>query len=100
MPKLWKKIGDTNYYVASDRLNWIVARRVKRKKCKSFPDGYAYLDETYHNKLSSAFQRVYDEVTRTAETKTMQDLLRVCKRTEAMLKKALDVDFKDEKSAA
>ena len=100
MTKHWKPIADTTYYLSSDRLNWIVARRVKRAKCKSFPDGFDYLDKTYHSKLSEAFQRVFDEVTRLTETKTLEELLRVYRETEAMLKRALDVDFEEERSAA
>lgn len=100
MKNKWKQICNSNYYLSSDRLNWIVARRVKRKKCKSFPDGHDYIDQTYHNKLSGAFQRVYNEITRLADTETLDELLKVCKRTETMLKRVLDVDFKEERTAA
>jgi len=91
----WIRVGQTDYYLKSDRLNWIVARRVKCKKCKSFPDGHKFADFTYHAELSGAFKRIFDETTKLAEAETIQDILRVCEETYAMLQRVLDYDFSE-----
>ena len=100
MPENWIRVGKTDYSLKSDRLNWIVARRVKCEKSKSYPDGYKHVHETYHSELSGAFKRIFEETTKLAEAKTMQDILRVCEETYATLKRVLDYDFKGLKSAA
>ncbi|MCX6645110.1 MAG: hypothetical protein NTY09_01940 [bacterium] len=100
MDNRWKQIGNTDYYLSSDRLNWTVAHRIKCQKSKSHPDGHKLVHETYHPELKGAFKRVFDETTRLAETDTIQDLLRTCDETYEMLKRALKYDFKDYKSAA
>ncbi len=100
MSESWTRVGKTDYYIKSDRLNWIVARRVPCKKSKSFPDGHKLVNETYHPQLSSAFKRIFEETTKLAPAKTVQDILRVCEETYTMLKEVLDYDFKDVKSAA
>lgn len=100
MSKQHIKIGNTDYYLSSDRLNWIVSRRVECSISKSFPYGYKFVDETYHHELVGAFKRVFDETVRMAKVKTLPELLRVCEQTYEMLKRALKYDFKDEKSAA
>jgi hypothetical protein len=100
MSENWIRVGKTDYFIKSDRLNWIVARQIKCEKCKSFPDGRKLVHETYHNDLKGAFKRIFEETTKLAEAKTMQDILRVCEETYAMLKRVLEYDFKDLKSAA
>jgi len=95
MPQNWIPVGKTDYYIKSDRLNWIVARRVKCQKTKSNPDGCKFVHETYHPKLSGAFARIFDETTKLAEAKTMRDILRVCEQTYAMLREVLDYDFSE-----
>lgn len=97
MPDHWIQIGQTNYYLKSDRLNWVVARRVKCKKGKSNPDGYKFVDLSYHGALSSAFQRVFDETIRLADAETIQDILRICEETHAMLCEVLDRDFEEKR---
>jgi hypothetical protein len=100
MTSKWKQITDTDYYLSSDRLNWVVAHRIKCQKCKSHPDGYKFVHESYHNDLPGAIKRAFDETTRLAETDTIQDLLRTCDETYEMLKRVLKYDFKEVKSAA
>ena len=106
MPDHWIQIGRTNYYIKSDRLNWVVSRRVQCKKSKTRPDGHKFVDLSYHPKLSGAFKRVFDETIRLAEAETIQDILRICEETHKMLCEVLDRDFKvdrrqsNEKSAA
>ena len=100
MPANWIQIGRSNLFLKSDRLNWIVARRDKCEKSKSHPDGYRYADLTYHDKLSGAFERVYDEITKITSADSIEDILRICDETYAMLRRVLDKDFKDFKSAA
>jgi len=100
MAKNWIQVGQTDYYIKSDRLNWIVARRVECRKCKSYPDGFKYVDETYHPKLHYAFEHIFDEMAMLAPAETIEDILRVCEETHAMLRRVLEYDFKDVKSAA
>jgi len=106
MPDNWVQIGRTSYVLKADRMSWIVARRVKCEKTKSFPEGYKFTDFTYHPELRGAFKRVFDETVRLTEAETIQDILRVCEETYAMLREVLDRDFDgkhrsgDKKSAA
>ena len=99
MSENWIRVGRTNYHIKSDRLNWTVARRLKCKKTKSNPEGYKYADHSYHSSLSSAFQRVFDETVKLSEARTMQDILRVCEETYAMLREVLDYDFSEMRSS-
>jgi len=94
------RIGRTDFYLKSDRLNWIVARRVRCERSKSYPDGYKMLHETYHNRLSGAFERVFSEITKTAAVESIEDILRVCRETFTMLRQVLDYDFSEKKTAA
>ena len=96
VPENWIRVGETNYFIKSDRLNWIVARQIKCEKCKSFPDGRKLVHETYHNDLKGAFKRVFEETTKLAEARTMQDILKVCEQIERMLREVLDHDFNNE----
>lgn len=100
MTQKWKRIADTDYYLSSDRLNWIVAHCIKCLKSKSHPDGHKFVHETYHPTLAFAFKRVFDEVTRMAEMETLEELLRVCEETYEMLRRALKYDFDGWKTAA
>ncbi len=100
MPANWLRIGRTDFFLKSDRLNWIVARRDKGKKSKVRPDGHKYTDLTYHDKLSGAFERIFDETVKLAEVKSIHEIQRACKETYDMLKEVLDYDFKERKSAA
>lgn len=100
MSNKWKQIGDTDYFLSSDRLNWIVAHRIKCEKSKSHPDGRKFVHESYYPDLAGAFKRVFDEITRLADAETIEDILRICDETYEMLKRVLKYDFKDVKSAA
>jgi hypothetical protein len=97
MAENWIQIGKTNYYLKSDRLNWIVARQVECKKSKSFPDGHKLVNESYHPDLKGAFKRVFEESTKLAEAETIQDILKVCEDTYKMLREVLERDFSDKK---
>ena len=94
------RIGRTDFYLKSDRLNWIVARRVKCERSKSYPTGYKMVHETYHNQLEGAFGRVFSEITKTAAAESIDDILRVCRETFTMLRQVLDYDFSDKRTAA
>jgi len=93
MAENWIRIGKSNYFLKSDRLCWTVSRKVGCEKSTSFPDGYKYVDFTYHSTLSNAFQRVFDESVRLSDCETVQDLLRIVEETHRMLKEILDRDF-------
>jgi hypothetical protein len=100
MSENWVRIGKSDYSIKSDRLNWVVARRVKCENSKSYPDGFKHMHETYHPELRGAFKRIFEETIKLADAATLQDILGVCEETYAMLKRALEYDFKDFKSAA
>jgi len=100
MAKNWIQIDRTEYWLKSDRLNWVVARRKKCKVTKSHPDGYKFVNETYHSTLEYAFQEVFEEIIKLADAEIIHDILQVCEETHAMLNHVLKYDFKAEKSAA
>ncbi|HEX9743952.1 MAG TPA: hypothetical protein VGB30_00860 [bacterium] len=93
MSQKWIQIADTHYYFKSDRLNWIVARRTKAKDSSSFPDGWKFVDYTYHSTLSNAFKRAFDETVRLSDYQSIDDLLNITEKTYMMLRKQLDRDF-------
>ena len=96
----WIQIGRTKYFLKADRLNWIIARRVKCRMSGSHPTGYKFVHETYHAELSGAFKRVFDETIRLAEAETIQDILRICEETHEMLREVLDRDFSEKRSSS
>ena len=95
----WIQVGETDYFLKGDRLNWIVARRVKCSVSERLPDGFNFVDFTYHGKLSGAFQRIFDETVRLAEYRSIEDLLRIIEESHAMLKDILDREFAETSGA-
>jgi hypothetical protein len=91
----WKRIGESDFFLKSDKLNWTVAQRIKCKTSNSHPEGYKYVHETYHSDLAAAFQRIFDETVRLADVETIEELLEVCKTTHKMLKRVLKHDFEE-----
>jgi len=87
------RVGETNYYLKSERNCWIVYRRVRCKVTKSFPEGFKSVDYTYHPTLSGAFRRIFDETVRLSDFKSIQDLLQIVDETHTMLKEILERDF-------
>ena len=97
MADKWIQVGGTEFFIKSDRLNWIVARQVKCKKSKSFPDGRKLVNESYHNTLADAFKRIFEETVKLAEATAIQEILQVCEETYKLLREVLEREFCDEK---
>jgi hypothetical protein len=85
----WIRVGNTDYYLKSDRCCWTVARRVKRDPARNKGVDHAYVEQTYHGNIRQAAEELLDRKAKEAPVETLSDIVRAYRDAHEWIKREL-----------